>query len=235
MATAVRIAALGPGVLQDTSGHALVGRQVYVYLRATTTQATVYVNSALSLPLSQPLITGINGALPGYLSDDTQVDLYDVTSGNRMELEMLGDLPSKAALLGTDGTVGGPSGSPLSPSVVNINTPQTLSNKRNTKRVITVAQSATPVINTDNADVVSITGLAQAITSMTANLTGTPNVGDSLIIGITDNGTAQVITWGASFEASTVALPITTVVSTLLTVGFLWNAVTSKWRCVAVA
>lgn len=112
---------------------------------------------------------------------------------------------------------------------------QTLTSKRVTKRAPTVTQSATPTINTDNTDVAHITGLAQAITSMTTNLTGTPVEGDTLRIDITDNGTARAITWGASFEASTCPLPTTTVISTRLDVGFVWNTVTSKWRCVAVA
>lgn len=120
-------------------------------------------------------------------------------------------------------------------TVPTISSTSTFTNKRTTKRVITTTQSATPTINTDNTDVSNITALAQAITSMTTNLSGTPNPYDSLIICITDNGTARGITWGASFEASTVALPTTTVISTLLTVGFLWNSATSKWRCVAVA
>lgn len=111
----------------------------------------------------------------------------------------------------------------------------TLTNKRITNRVVTVTQSAAPAINTDNTDVASITGLAQAITSMTTNLTGTPVDGDVLLIRITDNGTARAITWGASFEASTVALPSTTAVSVMLCVEFLWNTATSKWRCVGVA
>lgn len=114
-------------------------------------------------------------------------------------------------------------------------TTDTLSNKRITARVVSTTQSATPTINTDNTDVATITALAQAITSFTTNLSGTPVAGDALIIYITDNGTARGITWGASFEASTVALPTTTVISTLLIVGFFWNTVTSKWRCVAVA
>ena len=113
---------------------------------------------------------------------------------------------------------------------------QTLTNKRNTRRVVTVTQSATPTMNTDNMDVASITGLAQAITSMTTNLSGTPVDGDLLIVRITDNGTARAITWGASFESSgNVGLPTTTVISTMLAVGFLWNTVTAKWRCIALA
>jgi hypothetical protein len=102
-------------------------------------------------------------------------------------------------------------------------------------RAPTITQSATPTINTDNTDYAEITGLAQAITSMTTNLSGTPSKGETLWISITDNGTARAITWGASFEASTVALPTTTVISTRLDVGFTWNVATTKWRCVAVA
>lgn len=110
-----------------------------------------------------------------------------------------------------------------------------LTNKRITKRVIATTQSATPTINTDNLDVSHITGLAQAVTSFTTNLSGTPVDGDTLIIDITDNGTPRALTFGASFEASTVALPTTTVTSTKLTIGFRWNTATSKWTCVAVA
>ena len=96
--------------------------------------------------------------------------------------------------------------------------------------------SATPTINTDNTDVAYITGLAQAITSMTSGLSGTPVANDTLIISITDDGTGRAITWGASFESSgNVTLPTTTVSSTRIDVGFLYNTATSKWRCVGVA
>lgn len=111
----------------------------------------------------------------------------------------------------------------------------TLTNKRITRRVVTVTQNATPTSNTDNADVFSMTGLAAAVTNMSTNQTGTPADGDMLIWRITDNGTARALTWGTLYEASTVALPTTTVISTMLVVGFLWNTATSKWRCVAVA
>jgi hypothetical protein len=103
-------------------------------------------------------------------------------------------------------------------------------------RAGTVASSATPTINTDTVDTYVITAQAAAITSFTTNLTGTPGNGQRFHVAITDNGTARAITWGASFEASgTVALPTTTVISTRLDVDFIWNAATSKWRCLQVA
>lgn len=120
-------------------------------------------------------------------------------------------------------------------TIVTLTGTQTLTNKRVTKRVVTTTQSATPIINTDNTDVAYITGLAQAVTSFTTNLSGTPLNGDTLIIDVTDNGTGRALTFGTSFEASTIALPTTTVSFTKLTIGFRWNIATSKWTCVAVA
>ena len=106
----------------------------------------------------------------------------------------------------------------------------TLTNKRLTPRVGSTTSSATPSINTDNVDIYKLTAQAEDITSFTTNLTGTPTDGQVLIIEITGTA-ARTITWGASFEASTVALPTTTVTTNMLAVGFLYNSVTSKWRC----
>lgn len=111
----------------------------------------------------------------------------------------------------------------------------TLPNKRVTPRVTTITSSATPTINTDACDAVTITAQAAAITSMTTNLSGTPTNFQKLLIRIKDDGTARAITWGSSFEAKGVAMPTTTVISKVLTVGFIYDSVTSKWGCVASA
>lgn len=99
------------------------------------------------------------------------------------------------------------------------------------KRVVSTTQSATPTINTDNGDIFTITGLAQAITSFTTNLSGTPVAGDMIMIQITDNGTARALTFWASFSATTVALPTTTAPSTTLSLEFQWNG--STWACIS--
>lgn len=110
----------------------------------------------------------------------------------------------------------------------------TLTNKRITKRTGTATSSATPTINTDNVDFYSLTAQTVDITSFSTNLSGTPTTGQTLWIAIT--GTAsRALTFGSSFEASTVALPTTTSGTSRLDMGFVWNSVTSKWRIVAAA
>ena len=81
---------------------------------------------------------------------------------------------------------------------------------------------------------VVITAQTANITSMTSSLTGTPVNGQKLWIAFTATSGTPTITWGTSFESSTVTLP-TGITTTRSDVGFIWNAATSKWRCVAVA
>ncbi len=115
-----------------------------------------------------------------------------------------------------------------------ISASNTLTNKRVTPRVNTVASSATPTINTDTTDIFTITALAAAITSFTTNLSGTPTTGQKLQIRIKDDGTARAITWGASFVTRGVTLPTTTVLSKLLRVLLEWNEVATVWDCIGV-
>lgn len=115
-----------------------------------------------------------------------------------------------------------------------ISSTNTLTNKRVTKRTGTTTSSATPTINTDNVDFYSITAQTVDITSFTTNLSGTPTEGQTLWLAITGTA-ARAIAWGTSFESSTIILPTTTVTTARLDVGFVWNTVTSKWRCVASA
>lgn len=99
-------------------------------------------------------------------------------------------------------------------------------------RIGSTTSSATPTINTDNVDMYGLTAQAVDITSFTTNLSGTPANGDKLWIYVVGTA-ARAITWGSKFEAGPVALPTTTVTTQRLDVGFIWNSVSSKWRCVA--
>jgi len=111
----------------------------------------------------------------------------------------------------------------------------TFTNKRITSRVKTFASDATPDIDSDDYDAVTITAQTEAITDV--NVTGTPTNFQKLTFRIRDDNDAggYAITWGGDFEDAGVALPIITVADKILTVGFIYNTVTSKWGCVAVA
>jgi type II secretory pathway pseudopilin PulG len=123
-----------------------------------------------------------------------------------------------------------------SDTLVGLATADTLTNKRIPPRVLPpIVSNANPTVNTDDCDAVTITAQAEAIASMTTNLSGTPTNFQKLIYRIKDNGTGRAITWGASFAAKGVALPTTTVANKLLTVGFIYDTVASTWGCVAVA
>lgn len=101
-------------------------------------------------------------------------------------------------------------------------------------RVTTIVSSATPTVNTDVTDAVSITALAANITSMTTNLTGTPVNFAKLLYRIKDDGGgARAIAWGAKFQTRTAALPTTTVIGKVLAVGFFYDTLTATWACMA--
>lgn len=106
---------------------------------------------------------------------------------------------------------------------------------RVTRRVQSVVSAATVTPNADTDDAVDITALATAVSI--AAPTGTPTNMQGLTIRIKDNGTARAITWNAAFVAGGTDLPSITVLSKILTVGFLYNSANglNKWQCVASA
>jgi hypothetical protein len=118
-------------------------------------------------------------------------------------------------------------------TIVGTTDTQTLTNKRITSRVSTPTVAGTYAINTDSFDMVVITGQNVNITDVTT--TGTPTNGQKLWFSVTGTAARTISFNTANFESSTVTLPTTTVTTARLDVGFIWNAATSKWRCVAVA
>ena len=79
---------------------------------------------------------------------------------------------------------------------------------------------------------------ALAVTATIAIPTGTAIDGQKLIIRIKDNGTAQTLSWvttAGGYRAQGVTLPTTTVASTPLYVGCIYNSQDSYWDVVAVS
>jgi hypothetical protein len=99
-------------------------------------------------------------------------------------------------------------------------------------RVQSVTSSAT-VTPTSTNDLVKITAQAAGLTI--ANPTGTMSEGQSLMIRIKDNGTAQTIGFGTNYRAVGITLPTTTVISKTLYLGCIWNDTDTKFDVIGIS
>lgn len=106
--------------------------------------------------------------------------------------------------------------------------PDTFTNKRITKRVVTTANDATAVIDVDVTDDYYLTAMSAATEIST---TGTPTAGQTIFIGLKDDGTTRVLTW-TGITALGVTLPTTTIVNKQHIIGIKYIA--SAWRAIAV-
>jgi hypothetical protein len=99
-------------------------------------------------------------------------------------------------------------------------------------RLQSVTSSAT-VTPTSTNDLVKITAQAAGLTI--ANPTGTMTEGQSLMIRIKDNGTAQTIAYGTNYRAIGITLPTTTVISKTLYLGCIWNDTDTKFDVIGIS
>ena len=101
-----------------------------------------------------------------------------------------------------------------------------------TTTVISTATSSVIDVSTPNT-YYSVTSLSTSITFTTS---GTYSNFDKMVVRIKDNGATQSLTFNPTYyEAKGQALPTTTVISKVLTIGFIYDSVTTKFGCVSVA
>lgn len=107
----------------------------------------------------------------------------------------------------------------------------TLTNKRVTPRVQSLASSSTITPNADSDDCVDVTALATNPTF--AAPSGTPTNFQKLIIRIKDDSGVRTLTWNSAYTEVGETLPATTTSSKTLVLGFIYNSNVSKWQLVA--
>lgn len=113
-----------------------------------------------------------------------------------------------------------------------INGTATFTNKRIDPRTSSTASTATLTPDISANDQYNLT--AQAVGLTIAAPTGTPVDGNRLIIRILDNGTAQTISWNATYTVVGVTLPTTTTANKMVYVGCIYNSTNTRWDVVAV-
>ena len=238
----------------DDNGVPLAGGLIYTYLSGTSTPATTYTSSSGATPNTNPIVLDAAGRVAEevWLTDDVQyrlvlqtallvqIWLKDNISGflsnsGRPVIVPSEATPSQTAagslVWGTTSqilTSGNGSGRV---TFVDTATAQTLTNKRVTPRVGTVASGATITPTADLSDVYTVTALAAAATI--AAPSGTPTNGQRLLLRIKDNGTARALTWNAIYRVIGVTLPTTTVANKTIYVGCIYNSADSVWDVVA--
>jgi hypothetical protein len=227
-ATGLGVAQGGTGLTSGTSGGVL-------YYSATGTLAS----SAL-LAASALVVGGGAGVAPS-----------TITTGTGVTTALGVNIGSAGAFVVNGGALGTPSGGTVTnltgTASININgtvgatTPTTASFTTGT--ALQIINTVNPVTVTSNAGTVPITYRINNFTNssaatMTVTLATASAVdGQMSIVRIYDfSAVAQTISW-VNTENSTISVPTTSNGSTTLplTVGFMYNSQTSKWRCIASA
>lgn len=101
-------------------------------------------------------------------------------------------------------------------------------------RVVAMTDGATITPNADTTDVGTVTLGASRIMAAPS---GTPYDGQKLILVLTQDGVGSrtITSWNAAYRFSGGTTPtLTTTLAKTDYLGFHWNALASKWDCIAV-
>ena len=109
----------------------------------------------------------------------------------------------------------------------------TLTNKRIDPRVLSATSASSVTPDVASYDMYAYTALAATLTINAP--TGTPVNGTKLMFRILDNGSAQTLTWNATYTVIGTTLPTATTAGKMVYVGCIYNAANTRWDVVAIA
>ena len=247
------------GALSSTDWSTFNAKQVALTLTTTGSGvATLSVGGALNIPYAAPAtylfsaplvntagtvsIPAADGSTNGYLSS-TYFNIFNGKANTASSLSQFGPSTTSSSALagvmtdetGTGSLVFGTSPTLTSPTLITPNLGDATASSLTARilpRVLSIVSSSAPSVNTDLYDAVSITALAVSMIAPGISVTGTANNFDKLIFRIKDNGTLRNIIWSSSFVAMGTPLPTVTVAGKILTVGFIYDSILTKWGCV---
>lgn len=157
-------------------------------------------------------------------SVDGEIVLFDGTTGDALKRATGSGLAKLVD--GVLSTVTAPAG-----AVVGNSDSQTITGKRNQKRVISITYDAAPQANCSNCDIFDITAASGTVTFGLP--IGTPVDTEMILYRIRDDGTSRTLAWNAIFRAGVASLPTETTVGKTTYVLVIHNATDNKWDCLA--
>lgn len=120
---------------------------------------------------------------------------------------------------------------PTSGTVVTETATQTLTNKRLTPRVVSLASGATLTPPGDTCDTYDVTALV--VGAVIAAPSGTPTNSQKILIRIY-SAAVQALSWNAIYQPIGVTLPTTTAAGKWTYIGIVYNTTATKWDVIAV-
>lgn len=209
--------AAGQGSFTQGNGITITGVSIAI-------DTSVVVDKTTSQALTNKTISG--------LTVSTTTGTFALTSGKTLSVS------NTLTLAGTDSTtMTFPS---TTATIARTDAAQTFIGTQTFSQVITTANAITASSNAATVPITSknniVTNNSAATLTITLTTTSAVNMQPVIVQILDSSAVAQTVSW-VNTENSTVSAPTTSNGSTTLplTVGFIYNSATSKWRCIASA